>query len=318
MSNDAVRKPLIGYGLYLVVAVLFGLNGTVSKTLLATGISAARLSQLRATFAFLVLLLGVLLTNRVALRIRSRSELRVLLTYGIAGVMLTQFMYFYAIHLIPIGIALIIEFTAPFMVALWTRVRTGQAIGARVMIGMAIAFLGLLFISQFWLGFRLNAVGVLFAWGAALALAIYFVLGEAITAAPFHRDPLSATMFGFAASSAVWAVAQPWWSFPWHYLSGRSEPWGAAHWRLPLWLLVLFMVLLGTVTTFWLTLKSYRHITAAQASSFGMAEPVLASVAAWLLIGETLSVWQVAGIAVAAAGILYAERSRAQPVEYVE
>lgn len=308
----------MGYGLYLIAAALFGFNGTVSKTLLATGISAARLSQLRSTLAFIVLFVVVLLTKRASLRVSSWREGRMLAMYGIAGVMMTQFLYFFSIHLIPVGITLIIEFTAPFMVAVWARIRTGRAIGTRVFTGMAVAFAGLVLISQAWLGFQLDPVGVMFAWGAAVSLAVYFVLGEVATSAPYHRDPLSVTMFGFLGSTVLWAVVQPWWSFPWHYLAGLSEPWGSAHWRLPLWLLVCSMVLLGTVTTFWLVLMSFRHISAAQASSFGMAEPVLASIIAWLLIGEALSAWQVAGIAIAALGILYAERSRMQPMEYVE
>lgn len=318
MSAPAQRRPIVGYGLYLAAAALFGFNGTVSKTLLATGISAARLSQLRATLAFLVLLIAVLVTNAKRLRIQSRAEFRLLAAYGTAGVMLTQFLYFAAIHRIPVGIALIIEFTAPFMVAVWLRVAKGVAIGRRVIVGMLVAFSGLVLIAQVWNGFQLDTLGVLYAWGAAIALAIYFVLGEMATQAPHHRDPLSITLYGFAASSAVWAVLQPWWGFPWHYLSGLSEPWGSAGWRLPLWLLVCSMVLLGTVVTFLLVVSSFRHITAAQASSFGMAEPVLASIIAWLLIGESLSAWQVTGIAVAGIGIAYAERSRAQPVEFVE
>ena len=309
---------MVGYSLYLLAAALFGFNGTVSKTLLATGISAARLSQLRATLAFIVLLAAVVASKRSRLRIASWAELRVLAVFGIAGVMMTQFMYFYSIHLIPVGISLIIEYTAPFMVAVWLRMSKGRAIGPRVLVGMAVAFLGLVLIAQVWQGMQLNSMGVIFAWGAAVALSIYFVMGEVASSPPYNRDPLSVTMFGFAGSSLVWAVVQPWWSFPWHYLSGRSEPWGSAGWRLPLWSLVGFMVLLGTVATFSLVQLSFRHISAAQASSFGMAEPVLASIIAWLLIGEALSGWQVLGIAVAALGILYAERSRATPLEFVE
>ncbi len=318
MSSRRARKPLVGYGLYLLAAALFGFNGTVSKTLLATGISAARLSQLRATLACVVLLAIVLASNRARLRISSWAELRVLAVFGIAGVMMTQFMYFYSIHLIPVGISLIIEYTAPFMVAIWLRLAKGRAIGPRVLVGMAVAFLGLVLIAQVWQGMQLNSLGVLFAWGAAVSLSVYFVMGEVASSPPYNRDPLSVTLFGFAGSSLVWAVVQPWWSFPWHYLSGLSEPWGNAGWRLPLWTLVAFMVLLGTVATFWLVLLSFRHLTAAQASSFGMAEPVLASIIAWLLIGESLSGWQVIGIGVAALGILYAERSRTTPMEFVE
>lgn len=318
MSHSERRVPAIGYGLYLTAATLFGFNGTVAKTLLATGIPAARLSQLRVTLAFLLLLLAVLVTNRKALRLKSWAEFRLLAGYGLAGVTLTQFLYFYSIHLIPIGVALIIEFTSPFMVAVWVRIRKGTAIGRRVLAGMLVAFSGLVLIAQPWQGLVLDTLGVLCAWGAAVSLAVYFVLGEATTMPPHSRDPLSITMYGFGFASLLWALVMPWPSFPWHYLQGRSEPWGSAGWRLPLWLLVAFMVVFGTVVTFSLMVASFRHITSAQASSFGMAEPVVASIIAWALIGEALAPWQVAGITIAAFGIMYAERSRSAPVEYIE
>ncbi len=318
MSATHHREPLRGYGLYLAAACLFGFNGTVSKTLLATGISAARLSELRVTSACFVLLVVVLLRNRASLRLRGWSEVRLLAGYGIAGVLLTQYMYFLSIHRIPVGITLIIEFTSPFMVAVWLRATKGTEIGRRVVIGMAVAFCGLVLVAQVWQGLQLDALGVIYAWAAAISLAVYFVLGEAATAQPYHRDSITVTMYGFAFASLVWAIAQPWWSFPWHYLQGRSEPWGAPGWRLPLWLLVCSMVLLGTVITFWLVVSSFKHISAAQASSFGMVEPVTAIVIAWALIGESLTLWQMLGIAVTGVGIFIAERSRMQPIEYVE
>lgn len=318
MSSTLRRNPALGYGLYLTAATLFGFNGTVSKTILATGISAARLSQLRVTLAFLVLLVVVLLRQPSALRIRSWAEARLLAVYGIAGVMLTQFMYFFAIHRIPVGITLIIEFTAPFMVAVWFRLTRGEAFSRRVLMGMCLAFVGLVLIAQVWQGFTLDALGTLAAWGAAVSLAVFFIMGERANLELPHRDALSITMWGFAGAAAVWAVVLPWWSFPWSLISGTSEPWSAAQWQLPVPLLVSSMVVLGTVITFWLSITSMRHITAAQASSFGMAEPVVAIIIAWALIGEQLSTWQVVGIAVTAVGIMYAERSRMRPIEMVE
>lgn len=318
MSSTLRRNPALGYGLYLAAATLFGFNGTVSKTILATGISAARLSQLRVTLAFLVLLVVVLARAPSALRIHTWAEARLLAVYGIAGVMLTQFMYFFAIHRIPVGITLIIEFTAPFMLAVWFRLTRGEAISRRVLMGMCLAFVGLVLIAQVWQGFTLDAPGTVAAWGAAVSLAIFFIMGERANLELPHRDALSITMWGFAGASAVWAVVLPWWSFPWTLIGGTSEPWSSAQWRLPVPLLVTSMVVLGTVITFWLSITSMRHISAAQASSFGMAEPVVAIIIAWALIGERLSVWQVVGIAVTAVGIMYAERSRMRPIEMVE
>jgi drug/metabolite transporter (DMT)-like permease len=312
------RNPAIGYGLYLIAAALFGFNGTVSKTLLASGISAARLSQLRVSLAFVVMFLVVLATRRAALRITSWAELRLLAVYGVFGVMLTQFLYFVAIHRIPVGIALIIEFLAPFAVALWMRATKGERLSSRVWLGMCAALAGLVLIAQVWQGFKLDGLGTVAAFGAMAALAVYFIMGEAATAAPHNRDAVSVTMFGFAGAAMVWALVQPWWTFPWHQLSGLSAPWGSMGWRLPLPLLVASMVLLGTVTTFWLVVASFKHINAAQASSIGVAEPVLASIIAWALIGESLTVWQVIGIVITGSGILFAERNRIRSSEFVE
>lgn len=317
MSKAQQRNPAIGYALYLTAAALFGFNGTVSKTLLASGISAARLSQLRVTLAFAVMFVVVLVSRRAALRITSWAELRLLAAYGVFGVMLTQFLYFVAIHRIPVGITLIIEFMAPFVVAFWMRVTKGERLSNRVWLGMCAALVGLVLIAQVWKGFQLDGLGTLASFGAMVALAVYFIMGEATTEPPHNRDAVSVTMFGFAGAALVWAVVQPWWTFPWHYLDGLSEPWGSMGWRLPLPVLVASMVLLGTVTTFWLVVASFKHINAAQASSIGMAEPVLASMIAWLLIGEALSAWQILGIVVTGCGILYAERNRIRSSEFV-
>ena len=114
------RRPLLGYLTYLVAATLFALNGTVSKYLLLGGVPWMRLSQLRVTLAFGLLVLIVAITHRRGFRLR-RSEIRTLLIYGIFGIAATQSLYFLAIQRLPVGIALLFEFTAPIMVALWFR-----------------------------------------------------------------------------------------------------------------------------------------------------------------------------------------------------
>ena len=64
------------------------------------------------------------LTRRSALRLR-RAEIPLLLVYGVLGIALTQYLYFAAIELLPIGVALLIEFTAPLMIAIWFRFGLG-------------------------------------------------------------------------------------------------------------------------------------------------------------------------------------------------
>lgn len=167
ISPAKQRHPRTGYLLYLAAACLFALNGTISKSLLMTGIDAARLSQIRVTGAFLVLLVVVAITRPAALRI-TKKELPVLLAYGVLGIGMTQYLYFVALETLPIGVALLIEFTAPIMVALWFRFGMKQHTRKLVWIALVMAVTGLTMVAQVWLGFTLNALGVTASFGRQL------------------------------------------------------------------------------------------------------------------------------------------------------
>lgn len=309
IAPDRHARPILGYGLYLLAATLFALNGTISKSILLTGIEASRLSQLRVTGAFVILVIVVTLTRPRALRIQ-RSEFVPLLAYGILGVAMTQYLYFVAIELLPVGIALLIEFTAPIMVALWFHFVLKHQTPRVVWLGLAIALAGLAMVAQVWQGFTLNALGVLAAFGAGAALALYFLVGDSMVQRPHPRDPVSLTMWGFGAAALFWFVVQPWWSFPWAALSGDGYPLGEGSSGVPIWMLTAYMVILGTVVPFWLIVASLHHIRAANASVIGMTEPLLASFIAWIALGEVLAPVQILGAIVVLAGVYLAERYR--------
>ncbi len=299
------RSATVGYLLYLPAALMFALNGTVSKQLLVGGVDSLRLTQLRVTAAFLVLLVFVALSRPKTLRLK-RSELPLLLMYGIAGVAMTQWLYFVAIERLPVGVALLIEFTAPLMVVLWVRFAWHQQVRDRVWGALVLSLLGLAMVGQVWDGFSLDVIGVVAGFGAAVALVVYYLSGERGVRS---RDPVSLTMWGFGAASLLWAFVSPWWSFPWDAV-------GAVHGEIgPLtdisgWWLAAYMVLLGTVVPFALVLFSLRHLTGSQASIVGMAEPLMASAIAWAVLGEAMTPVQILGGAIVLIGVVIAENSR--------
>lgn len=303
------RRLIIGYAVYLTGACLFALNGTVVKTILLSDVSAARLSEIRATGAFLILFVVVLISSPRALRIH-RGEWGMLLAYGVIGVSMTQFLYFIAIERMPIGIALVIEFTAPIYVVLWARFGRRQLVRGTVWLGLALAIVGLALIAQIWQGFVLNSLGVLAAFGAALALALFYVLAERQRQSGIQRDGLSLTMWGMAGAALFWAIAQPWWSFPWSDFAGISEPLAGSGPQLPLSGLTAWMIIMGTALPFTLIIVSLAYITAAQASIVGMLEPVIASIIAWIALAEVLTPAQIIGGLVVLVGVYLAERGR--------
>lgn len=303
------RRTTIGYALLLSATVLFALNGTVVKSILLSGISATTLSETRAIGSFVILFVVVALIRPRALRIR-RDEWKILLAYGVIGVSMTQFLYFLAIERMPIGIALIIEFTAPIWVVLWVRFGRKQAVRGTVWVGLLLAVIGLALVAQVWQGFTLDGFGVAAAFGAAFALALFYVLGEHQRRGDHARDALSLTMWGMGGAALFWVVVPPWSLSAWGAYAGLSEPLAGVGPQLPLWLLTTWMVVMGTVIPFALAMKSLAYITAAQASIIGMTEPLIASIIAWIALAEVLTAAQIAGGAIVLVGVYLAERSR--------
>jgi drug/metabolite transporter (DMT)-like permease len=304
---DRVRHPRRGYAYLVVAAALFALNGTVSKVILASGLTAMRLTELRCAGAAAGLGLVLLAVAPERLRVQ-RHELPLLAAYGVAGVALTQCFYFVAIARMPVSIALLLEYTAPLIVALWARFVLHDRVRNRVWVALGLSLAGLSLVAQVWQGSTLDGFGVLAALIAAVALAAYYLLGERSTS---HRDPLSTTFWAFVFATLLWSVVQPWWSFPGDGTTGTTSLLGNLDdVSLPLWSLLLCMVVLGTIVPFVLVLSGLHHLPATRVGMVGMLEPVLAGVVAWIWLGEALGPVQLLGGVIVLAGIVLAQTSR--------
>ena len=119
------RRPRLGYLLAAVAALMFAVNGSLARYLLDDGVSAAHLSQMRVTVAFLLLAGALVLVDRRRLRI-ARADVPRMAWLGLAGVAIVQLSYFLAIERLPISVALVIQFTGPLMVLLWLRLAHGR------------------------------------------------------------------------------------------------------------------------------------------------------------------------------------------------
>jgi drug/metabolite transporter (DMT)-like permease len=144
------------------------------------------------------------------------------------------------------------------------------------------------------------------ALGAALCLAAYYLMGERGTTT---RDPVALTCWSFVAAGLFWAVAAPFWPLDPAVL-GAAVPLSIGTLELPLWVLVGWIVVLGAVLPFWLSLAALRHLPPTTAGLIATVEPVLASVVAWLWVEQVLSGWQVLGGLVVLVGVGLAQTAR--------
>lgn len=303
------RSPRAGYAMALAAAALFAVNGTVSKTALeAGGLEPPRLTALRCLGAFAGLALVLLLTRPQTLRLRPR-EIPFLAAYGVAGVAMTQWLYFVAIERLPVGVALLFEFTAPVLVALWAWFVLHEPVRRRLWASLTLSLAGLALVARVWDGGGgLDGLGVLAGLGAAVALATYFLMGErGVTS----RDPISLTCWSVFFGAVFWSVAQPWWRFDPGTLSPAVSLGGPLDdVAVPVWALLVWIVVLGTIVPFSLSVGALTHLPATVVGIAAMAEPVLAAAVAWVWLGETLTPVQLVGGAVVIAGIALAQTAR--------
>jgi drug/metabolite transporter (DMT)-like permease len=286
--------------------VLFAVNGNVSKVALLNGLSSLELVSVRSA-GTAVILLGITAVRRPAALHVGRRELGFLVLYGVTGIAMVQWLYFVAIQRLPVGIALLFEYTAPLMVALWVRFVQKQPVRSRLWLGLACALAGLALVAQFWKGMTLDPIGLVSAVGAGAALACYYLMGEH---GQRERDPISLMGFIFGFSAVLWAIVSPWWTFPFASLSHTVDLPGALPGSAPLWSLVLSIIVLGTVVPFLLVLLAVGRLGPARVGLIGMLEPVGAGIIAWVLLGESLNAVQVVGSLIVLVGIALAETSR--------
>jgi drug/metabolite transporter (DMT)-like permease len=300
--SNASTRVLFAIG----APLLFAVNGNVSKVALQNGISSLELVSIRSAGTALILLGITALRNPAALRVAPR-ELGFLVLYGVTGIAMVQWLYFVAIQRLQVGIALLFECTAPLMVALWVRFVQKEPVRSRLWLGLASALGGLALVAQFWKGMTLDPIGLVCAVGVGAALACCYLMGER---GQRERDPISLIGFGFGFSAILWTFVSPLWNFPFARLAQSVDLPGALPGSAPLGMLVLWVILLGTVTPFLFVLLAVARLGPARVGLIGMFEPVGAGIIAWILLGESLNTVQIVGTFVVLVGIVLAETAR--------
>ena len=268
----------------------------IAKRAFDLGVAPEVLAEFRILIAFVAFLALTLAFRRGDLQAFRRADLPWLAPFGLLGVMAVQLVYYQAIQRIPIGVALVIEYTAPLLILAFWRVR-GRHVGVGLWLAGVLTLAGCYFVVGAYDAElrQVNAVGALLAAVDAVILAAYFLLAERLV----HRYSSWALLCaGFAIAALAWCIVRPPWTLPWSGLGGELGPY------------VLGVVVVATVVPYLFSVGAVRLIPAARVGLASTAEPVIAAISAWLLIGESLQPLQLVGGAIVLAGILVAQRVR--------
>lgn len=294
--------------LFLIAgAFVFSLNGIVS-TVVLEHIPAFRLAEIRALAAFLILFTYAAIRKREWLRIK-KKEIPLLLTYGTVGFAFVNFGYFLGIERkLPLGLVLILEFTAPIWVVLWIKYVRKGFVAAQMWVAIAMALIGLILVAKVWEGFTFDLLGAAGALFSAFALTGYFLIGKNVTDV---RPPISAAILGLGAATIFWLIVLPIWNFPTEIFSTQMDIHGyfEGH-TFPGWALILYIVIMGTIVPYICVISGLALLSESKASVLGMLEPVLASVFAWIWLGQSWDLIQIIGAIVVLTGIYLADQSK--------
>ncbi|MFD7432426.1 DMT family transporter [Streptomyces sp. NPDC059818] len=294
-----------GLGLALASALAFGGSGVAAKPLIEAGLDPLHVVWLRVAGAALVML-PVAWRHRAL--VRSRPVL--LLGFGLLAVAGVQACYFAAISRIPVGVALLVEYLAPALVLGWVRFVQRRPVTRAAAVGVVLAVGGLACVVEVWSGLSFDLVGLLLALGAACCQVGYFVLsaqgsGEpAAGAEPPH--PVGVIAYGLLIGAAVLTVVARPWGMDWSLLGGSTTMNGT---DVPAWLLLVWIVLLATVIAYVTGVISVRLLSPAVAGVVACLEAVIATVLAWVLLGEHLAAPQLIGGSLVLFGAFIAQSS---------
>lgn len=303
----ATRHRARGTAFILLASVAFGSSGPLAKPAMQAGFSPMQVAALRAGLAALVLLAVVGAVMPGVLRVR-REQWPLLVVYGLTGVAAVQALFFVAVSRLPVGVAMLLEYTSPVLVALWVRFVRKRRLSTLSWTGTALALAGLTMVAQVWTGLRLDLLGLLAGIGAAVCSAGYYLLGE--KGAGEHH-PIGMVTWGMVVGAAGLLVVAPPWEMPFELLDA-DVPFGP--WQSPVWVLLVAVAVLSTALAYSLSLSSLRHLPSTVASVLALTEPVVATLIAWLMLGEILTGLQIAGMAVLLSGAALVQLAARGPV----
>ena len=291
-----MKPQHLGVAAMVLSAVSFGTSGAFIKPLLEAGWSPAAAVTVRALAGSVVLLPIVLFALRGRWSALWRARWRVL-GMGLIAVAFTQFAYFAAISRIPVSTALLIEYLAPLLLVLWAWAATRRMPRPAVLLGSVLAIGGLVLVIGPGALQAVDPLGLALAFAAAVGCAVYFVVAArpadglppvALAGAGLLLGGLALGLIGLTGALPLETVGGD------VALLGGSAPW---------WVPLAVVAIAGTAIAYATGIAGSARLGSRLASFLGLLEVVFASIFAWLVLGESLTVLQILGGALILAGI---------------
>jgi len=293
-------NPVSGYLCVVGAALLWASSGVAGKSLFAGGVTPSELVQIRVTVSTFLLAVAFCVYNRGLFRIRARDLLYFFLLGGVA-MALVQITYFYAVSKIQVAAAILLQYTAPVLVAFYAVRFWNERLTLTKFFSLLFSLAGCyLVVGGYDMDLlRMNSAGIASALGSAVCFAACTLLGEK----GMHRyGPWTVLFYAFFFAALSWHLFYP----PFRYLR--------AGYTLGQWGWMLYISVMGTVVPFALFFLGVNLIRSTRASITATLEPISAGLLAYLFLGEGLAPLQVVGGGMVLGAVVLLQLKREQDV----
>ncbi len=246
------------------------------------GISSLQMTAIRGSVSFLCLLGFVLIKDRKLFK----TNIKDLGLYFIIGASLfgTAFCYYTAMQMTSPPTAVVLMYTAPVYVMLFSVLFMGEKFSRFKLAALAIILVGCVLVSGIIGDPDFNVWGVLMGILTSFVYAAYNILTK--ISMQKKREPLTVTLYSFMFMSLIaLAVCDPMDLFA--RVSADTMP------VLPLG---IGLGIVTFVVPYFLFTWSMKYLSAGVASALSIVEPMAATVFSVLFLAETLNIYSVIGI----------------------
>lgn len=286
-----MSRTVQGVVLVIVSALGFGMMPIFALYAYDGGVNVATLLFLRfglAAVALFTYLFGQKFTKH-RITWPTHRQIGVLFLLGGVFYAMQSTFYFTAVQYISPGLAALVLYTYPVMVALLSVFVERELLSGRLIGSLAVSFAGVACIVGS-VGDSVNPFGIGLALAAAGVYSVYILVGNRLVR---NLQPITTTAF-----VTLFATA----SF---FLAGRAT--GKLLFSFPFstWLPIVCLVLFSTVFALLTFFAGLERIGSTRAAILSTMEPLITAVLSAALLKQNLTVWQaMGGLAVLAGAVL--------------
>ena len=292
------------FGLLLAVgsAFAFGSSGPFAKSLMEAGWSPTAAVTARLAGGALLMAIFATIVKPEWFR-EALQHGKTVVAYGLIPIAGAQLCYFNAVAHLSVGVALLLEYTAPILVVGWLWATTRRRPSSLTLTGVALAVAGIMLVLNVFSGAHINLIGVGWALAAAVCAACYFLMSSTVTTDGDGLNSVTLATAGLIVGAAAVAALSFSGVMPLTFTTNDAVIAGlTTSWLVP----VIALALIPTAIAYTLGIMGIARLQPRFASLVGLSEVMFAVLAAWVLLGEAMTLSQAIGGVVVLVGLTLA------------